>query len=127
MKPGELTTQEQFFYDNAGFSYDPKTETEDQGRHRCAIAMAKAENEARDKLYHFVWDDDSDGCIGCECGSSECQCFVTKGKITETHQPQYCQMLNENDDIVQSLSGICDTDAKYHRVVQAELALEELG
>ena len=31
-----MTKQEQFFYDHAGWSYDPKTETPEQGRERCA-------------------------------------------------------------------------------------------
>ena len=31
-----MTNAEQFFFDNAGFSYDPKTESERTGRLRCA-------------------------------------------------------------------------------------------
>ena len=38
-----LTVDQLFFYENAGYSYDPKTETPEQGRIRCARDLADAE------------------------------------------------------------------------------------
>lgn len=32
----------QFFYDHAGYSHDPRTETEEQGHRRCAAELAMA-------------------------------------------------------------------------------------
>lgn len=46
-----LTEREQFFYDVAGFSYDPKTETEDEGRRRCARDLAAAEERLQNGNY----------------------------------------------------------------------------
>lgn len=70
----QLTKQEQFFYDHGGISYNPDTETQDQGHERNARELAAAETWA----------------------------------------------------VVQSL-GSCFGDAKYERVVRAELALEQMS
>src|SRR4051812_20711304 len=38
-----MNDREQFFYDHAGYGYDPKAETAEQGRERCARELAAAE------------------------------------------------------------------------------------
>lgn len=39
----KLAEAERFFYKHAGYSYDPATETQEEGRVRCAKELAKAE------------------------------------------------------------------------------------
>src|SRR5437868_9324767 len=52
----QLTTDQFFFYQNAGYSYDPKTETADKGRIRCAVELARAEKYARNLGWEFEWE-----------------------------------------------------------------------
>src|ERR1017187_2960313 len=80
-----MTNAEQFFYDNAGYSYTPvpvgtpnwakKTaQAKKEGRLLGAKALAEAEAYAKRHDLVFEWEEDQDGCIGCECGSAECSC-----------------------------------------------------
>lgn len=58
----KLTKLEQFFYDNAGgFSYDPKTETAEQGRERGACLLARAAVHALENNWSVEWSADEDG------------------------------------------------------------------
>lgn len=44
MKPTcKLSADEAFFFEHAGYSYDPARETPAQGRTRCAVSLAAAE------------------------------------------------------------------------------------
>lgn len=52
-----LTDQQRFFYVHAGYSYGPD-ETPQQGRERCAKALAAAETWARDQRVAFTWEQD---------------------------------------------------------------------
>jgi hypothetical protein len=124
----ELTKQEQFFYDHAGYGYHKALETEDEGHTRSAKRLAIAETWAIDSGHYFDWVDDPEGCIGCMCGNDDCACFRTGGKPTEDHHPKGFIMRWDNDDNVvkRSLWGICGADAAYRRVIEAELALEEI-
>lgn len=45
-----LTKQEQFFYDNAGYSRNPKTQTEQQARDRNARFIEDKDGNAVDSL-----------------------------------------------------------------------------
>lgn len=116
-----MTKQEQFFYDNAGYSYDAKVETAEQGRERCAKSLAQAETYARDENWRYDWDQDRDACIGCDCGSGECACSTG-----EPHETLTCVLRDEHAHVLASLGGICEPTAKYQRVVEAELALEAM-
>ena len=49
-----------FFYDRAGYSYDPKTETEWEGNLRCATLLANAEARAQRDGLRFEWKHDPD-------------------------------------------------------------------
>lgn len=53
-----MNTNEQFFYENAGWSYDPKTETSEQGRQRCAKLLAQAEAWAKSNGVSYEWSKD---------------------------------------------------------------------
>lgn len=114
-----------FFKKNAGFSYDPKTETPEQGKRQSARALARAEREAQRQGIRFQWQNDELGCIGCDCRSDDCPCSTG-----EPHETLYCfaYQPSENDSrvILASLGGICGATDSYRRVVEAELALEAL-
>lgn len=114
-----------FFFEHAGYSYDPKTETAEQGRKRCAVEMARAERDARKRGIDFTWEYDSDGCVGCDCGSDSCACATG-----EPHRVETCYAIIETESIgecVASLSGICEASGDYKRVIEAELASEALA
>lgn len=99
----------EFFYTHAGFSYDPKTETPEQGRQRCAEAWAKAERAAWEDGCTFEWVDDPD-----DCGDGD----------TTPETREGCIMRNEAGEELASLWSIGDADEAYRRVIEAELALE---
>lgn len=114
MKTDTLTLDQQFFHDNAGFSYDPRTETPEQGRIRGAIALAEAERVARNSGCFYEWDVDPD----CD----------------DTLYPLYsCVMRDADHKLVGCLGGInfgpegSPCGDPYKRVVEAELACEWHG
>jgi hypothetical protein len=111
-----------FFLRNAGYSYDVNTHTLKQGRAENARKLVKAERDARALGYTFEWEEDSDGCIGCDCGSPECAC-----SSGEPHECLICLMYDVKGIRCQSLGSICGATREYRRVVEAELALEEVG
>jgi predicted metal-binding protein len=114
-------TPYQFFLKHAGYSYDPKTETQIQGRRRCARSMAKAEREASEQGYTFKWSDDPDGCIGCDCGAEDCDCSTGS-----EHETLVCIAVDGTGEYKASLGAICKPSREYRRVIEAELALESL-
>lgn len=114
-----LTKAQQFFYREAGYSYDPAKETERQGRERGARRLAKAEREAREAGLRFVWETDTDGCIGCTCESNGCKCFTE-----EPHECLVCLAYDAEGTLAGSMGGVCEPTQAYRRVVEAELALE---
>lgn len=114
------TAAHRFFHEHAGYSYDPKTETKEAGRVRCALNLAAAEGIAREAGYTFEW---SRSDIDSSDFSKE-----------QPAWPLYdCVMRDVKGAVVQSVSG-CDfgKDATgpygdYRRVVEAELAAEEVN
>ncbi len=111
-----------FFLKNAGSSCDPKIETARQGKARGARRLAKAERDACALGYTFEWEQDQDGCIGCDCDDPECKCSTG-----EDHECLVCLMRDSAGSVVQSLGSICGPSREYGRVIEAELALEELN
>lgn len=112
----------QFFFEHAGYSYNPKTETAEQGRQRGAERLAAAERFAAEKSFVFEWNYDEEGCIGCDCGNPDCAC-----SSGASHEVLYCLLReSDNGEVLQSLSGICEPSREYRRVVEAELALEAM-
>ena len=108
-----------FFYEHAGWSYHPDTETEAQGRRRCARALAKAESEASAKGYAFEWRPDE------ECDSSE----FSEG---DPWGLWVCLMRAPDGGVVGCLGAVDfglggePWGNPYRRVVEAEIALENL-
>lgn len=109
-----------FFLRNAGYSYDPKTQTPQQGRAACARRLAKAERDARQLGYTFEWSDD--WTIGNHLKEYG-ECYANG----EPSTCESCLMRNAAGEVVQSLSCIDDATREYRRVVEAELALEEVN
>lgn len=107
-----------FFLEHAGFSYDPKTETESVGKLRGAIALVDAERLASEAGYFFHWENDPG---------------IDSSDFSD-EQPAWrlwiCQCCNPQGEIVESLGGIdFGRDGEpwgnpYRRVVEAELALQ---
>ena len=106
-----------FFLHHAGYSYDPKTQTKQQGRAACARRLAKAERGARALGYTFEWRDDWS--VGDHV--KEFDCYTEQPSTCET-----CLMLGSNGKVVRSLGCIDGATREYRRVIEAELALEEV-
>jgi len=108
-----------FFKKNAGYSYDPKTETPEQGRNRCALSLARAERWADKTEVEFHWRTDD----------------ISNRDFTEDG-PEYflwvCVANNRSGEVIGSLGGVDfgengQPDGKgYSRVIAAEIALEAM-
>lgn len=117
MRPTQkLTPAQAFFFEHAGYSYQPLTETPEQGRTCCAISLAAAEAQAAEHGVQFRWE--PDGFTnrewtkeGEEYGTWECIAY-------------------HNDKVIGSLCGVdFGPDEEpwgdpYARVVQAEIVSE---
>lgn len=113
----KMSAAEQFFYDHAGYSYRPETETRRQGRRRSARRLAEAEAYAKEHGWSVNWADDWD-----VDHRKEFDCYDNGG-------PSTCEsaVLRDADDhILGSLGCIDDADKNYRRVIEAELALEAM-
>lgn len=116
----QLSEAEAFFYENAGYAYDPATETPEQGRVRGARALAQAEIWLTEHDLEVQWEDDPDG-----------QDFDRGTEYADL--PHYAATLeDDNGTVLSSLSGVMFADGgepwgdPYARVVAAELALEAM-
>lgn len=127
----ELTKAEKFFYDNAGYSYDPKTETVEEGKIKCAKAMAQAEMFAREHNWSFSWELEQESPVsvfGKACPKNA-KCVDDRCRYAH-YDPEsdfYCCLIWDNSDtpeVIGSLGMIEEPDPEYRRVVEAELALE---
>ena len=115
-----MNKAEAFFYEHAGYSYKPGEETPEQGRERGAKALAAAEHFASENGYSFNW------LIDPEIDSSD---YSDEDPAWELWG---CIMRDEQGEVRQSLWAIDFGRDKepwgepYRRVVEAELALEEM-
>jgi hypothetical protein len=109
---------EEFFYQHAGFSYDSKTQTADEGRRETARALAAAEAWGQQIGLEFSWEDDW------SLGTSHAE-FYSEDAYPEG-EPETCEtcLAILNGDVVASLSCIDGATDEYRRVVEAELAAE---
>jgi hypothetical protein len=114
-----LTADQLFFYEHAGFGYDPKTETREQGRIRCAVELADAEATGRRLGYGFEWEYDSDPDLS----------WMSAEERQLEHEVLCCRIPDPENTrySLASLCGITDPDRAYRRVVEAELAQEAIG
>lgn len=99
-----------FFFEHAGYGYNPATQGEIAGRVECALTLVQAEHHANESECRFGW-----------------------GADYENPQEWCCYLTDEAGNVLQSLCGIDFGDGElpdgkpYKRVVEAELALEEFG
>lgn len=110
-----------FFFKHAGYSYDPKTETPEQGRTRVAQTLELAERFARSYGLVFAWEVDPD---------------IDSSDFDDSDEPWQlwqCCAYDQDENLRASLGGIDlgrdghpDSDT-YARVIEAELADEVLG
>lgn len=111
-----LTTQEQFFYGNAGYSHDPETQTEDEGHIESAKRYALAETWLGQSGHTFEThhDPDADGS------------FIEdrKERTLFLRRAWYAVIRDGKTQTVLASLGGCDGDKNYERIVRAELALE---
>lgn len=115
----QLNPDQFFFYQNAGYSFDPKAETAEQGRIRCAVELARAEEYARNLGWEFEWELDQDPDLSWMSDEErEQEHEVLCCRIPDSEKPRYS---------LASLCGITDPDSNYRRVIEAELASEALA
>jgi hypothetical protein len=105
-----------FFFDHAGWNYNPKTETKKEGRIRCARSLADAEQLAQSYGLQFRWQDD--WAVGDHTREFD---YKSNPSTCES-----CVCEDGEDNVLASLSCIDDADDNYRRVVEAELALEAI-
>jgi hypothetical protein len=133
VSPDSLSETERFFFEHAGASYHPATETLEQGKVRGARQLAMAEDYAEVHGWHFTLDIDSDGPMpddvdsvgSVERGEAVCLSLVLYGPdpdAADTRVPFRGRV------VLGSLHNIIvpnDSDP-YLRVVAAELALDAM-
>lgn len=107
---------EQFFYEYAGYPYDPLIETAEQDRRRCAKTMAQAEANAKSLGVRYHWRQDK------HMDSRE---FSNE----KPHWPLYECSAMLDGECVGSLCGIDFGRGKkphgaYKRVVEAEIVYD---
>jgi hypothetical protein len=103
----QLTPDQFFFYQNAGYSFDPKTETAEQGHTRCAVELARAEEYARNLGWEFEWEFDQDPDLSWMSDEErEQEHEVLCCRIPDPENPRYS---------LASLCGISDPDSDYRR------------
>lgn len=112
-------TPEQFFYRCAGYSYDPKTQTPEEGRKECAAKLAHAERRGSDAGLSFEWAEDD----------------IDSSSFRNDRDPYplwLCVCRRMDGTAAASLGGVdfgryCNPYGdSYRRVVEAELAMESL-
>lgn len=112
-----MNADQKFFYDNAGYSWNPATETQDEGRTRCAVELADAEAKGREAGLSFDWSidhdaDSRDHAKGKRYDLRQCVCYDAEGEAVA-----YLGAV----DFGRNGSPHSDN---YRRVVEAELAQE---
>jgi hypothetical protein len=129
----ERNANVQFFYDNAGWwSYQPSTETPEQGRERCAQSLANAEAwvKAYPRTMWFEWEHDDDADDSFVDTWDEPDARAQWDAVEHTVEGCVLYAPPENGHgkprVVASLWGIFDATPEYRRVVEAELADEAL-
>lgn len=105
----------EFFYQHAGWGYNPTTETPEEGRRAGAEALADAERWARETGVWFRWESE----LGWIDHVAEYDTYDAEPETCEA-----CIAYDEDGEVVASLGCIDDATPQYRRVVEAELALE---
>lgn len=129
-----LSRPARFFFEHAGYSYDPKTQTADDGRAECAEALAEAESVLLEAMrcadVGCQWENDDPELLGYRKRNP----WTPNEEMDGTDFRRSCEQVciwHRNEDgrctYLASLGGITDATQAYRRVVRAELALEALA
>lgn len=112
--------QEQFafFFKNAGYSYDPKSQTPKQGRAARARKLAEAERYFDAHDWRIEWWED---------WTVECHVDAFDGYDVEPETCEQAILYDAAGNVLASLGCIDDADDNYRRVIRAELALEAMA
>jgi len=119
----DLARRAKFFWENSGWSHDPKKETERHGRMRGAMQAAEAEDEAYNRGWRTFWEDDPEG-------------WDSIGDIPpeDIREVLWARLVDENNRTLASLGSIVfgrgesgEDNRRYGEVVEAELALQALS
>jgi hypothetical protein len=115
-----------FFAEHMGVSYNPATETPEQGTLRNAVSLALAEKWANASGAAFMWEDDF------TIGSHREFYGPESAYANPDHEPETCETLTmylpdpspslESVQIVDMLGCIDDATDDYRRVCEAEMA-----
>lgn len=109
----KLNAAERFFFEHAGYSYDPKTQTAEQGRLDCAKVMAAAE-----ALFQEVE----------ACCNWAFRVGADHDCSAEDGEPRFDMRIEDADGRCRALlGGIDDGGTTYSRIVRANLACELLA
>jgi|SRR5689334_19882453 len=105
-----MNDAEQFFYDHAGYGYDPATETPEQGREKCARKLAYAEAQRQERGWWVEWSHDR----------------YNEGMYLAI---LFCVAPFTGERYALASTGACDAEDgdPYRRVIVAELACEALA
>lgn len=115
----DLSPAAAFFYEHAGYSYDPKIETEDEGRIRGAQELANAEDWAKENWVSYSWADDHEG-----MRDHQWDFVLETEEVPETCEEVYMYL---DSEMVGYLGCIDDASPEYRRVIEAELASEYIS
>lgn len=100
-----LTEAEQFFYEHAGYSWDPKTETATSGRTRVAVLLAAAEGTLEGSPLSVTWTPD-DQPAECACGNPDCVSDGAPAWVVQLRGPdERCNDLPSDSGEVLTASG----------------------
>jgi hypothetical protein len=110
-----------FFAENAGYSYDPKTETAKEGRERVGRILAAAEGKAKEFGFEVLWVEDDEPAE-----------FQEEDGSWNSADASVAVLRDSNGTILASLGGIIESGdyaerRNYRRVVAAELASEAVA
>lgn len=109
-----------FFFQHAGYSYDPAKESKLSGRWRCARNLARAEAYAKENDWQYQWEEDWNV-------ESHVREFGEEAYPSEPSTCEYYRLVDADGVFLDSLGCIDDADANYRRVIEAELASEALA
>lgn len=107
----KLTADQQFFFDNAGYSYSPGKESKALGRTRCAVALAAAEAHGREQGWAVEWEQEQEIDLS----------WMTDEERAQPHEVLCAVLLDSAGKVLDSLGNIVDPSREYGRVVEAEL------
>ena len=87
-----------------------------------AMNLARAEAYAKAAGYTVTWEPDFDA----DLGDHEAWCSAAKQGKCPGHEAQMAILCDASGKVRETLGGIIEADRDYHRVVEAEMALEAM-